>query len=275
MQQARYWIITINDSDQGHSWTPPTSLPAQVVWIRGQKEIGTNTHRPHWQLSAIFSRGVRLAMVKQVFGANSHCEPTRSQAAEAYCWKEDTRIEGTQFEIGERPFHRNRSTDWGVVRLAAQSGDFEKIPDNIFCTHYRTLRMIASDYQPKPPDLNEPCGIWIYGPSGVGKSSYVRKHYGHSLYMKGQNKWWDGYTNETSALIDDFDCNVMSHYLKIWADQYAFQAEIKGGKKFIRPKNFIVTSNFTIRQLHSNMDDETIKAIERRFFVIYIPLKMY
>lgn len=48
--QARYWLLTINDSDDNTSWKPPSELNEQQQWLKGQKEIGSDTNRPHWQV---------------------------------------------------------------------------------------------------------------------------------------------------------------------------------------------------------------------------------
>ena len=57
----------------------------------------------------------------------AHCEPSRSNAADAYVWKEETRVEGTQFELGERPFKRKSPTDWADIRDKALAGDLQSI----------------------------------------------------------------------------------------------------------------------------------------------------
>lgn len=101
--KARYWAITINDSDQGESWSPPaelTSFPSgKVQCVKGQKEVGTDTGRPHWQLFAGYSVAVRVSTLAQDFPRCS-AEPSRSEAYEQYVCKEETRVEGTQFSLG-------------------------------------------------------------------------------------------------------------------------------------------------------------------------------
>lgn len=57
-------------------------------------------------------------------------------------------------------------------------------------------------------------------------------------------------------LLDDMDKGgvCLGHYLKIWADNYPYNIEYKGGTSMANPIRFIITSNYTIQELF-NTDD--------------------
>lgn len=100
-------------------------------------------HFPLIQVLAIFTKPQRLAAVKKCFGPTCHAEPSRSDAADAYVWKEETRVADTQFELGRRPFKRNSETDWDEVRTNAQRGRLDAVPGDVFVRYYGNLKRIA------------------------------------------------------------------------------------------------------------------------------------
>lgn len=257
MSQARYWLLTIPH----HLFTP--YLPNAICYIKGQLESGSETGYLHWQILAVFSRGVRLAAVKKVFGIGIHAEQSRSSAANEYVWKDDTAIEGTRFELGELPKKRNSSKDWDEIWENAKRGRYESIPRDVLIRSYRTIKDIAKDHMTLPQALDDVCGVWIYGESGVGKSRLARDTY-PGAYWKPCDKWWDGYQGEDYVIMDDMDPSHkgLVYYMKLWMDFKPLIADTKFGKIPIRPKKFIVTSQYSIDEIWD--DPKSRDAIRRR-----------
>lgn len=99
--QGRYWLLTVPARD----WAVPQELADPVlVYIKGQKEVGAGGYE-HWQLMVISTK-CRGTKIKSLFGNTAHVELSRSEAAAAYVWKDETRVAGSQFELGEKPINR-------------------------------------------------------------------------------------------------------------------------------------------------------------------------
>lgn len=165
----------------------------------------------------------------------------------------------------------------GIVE-SVQNGDIN-IKDVYF--YNRSIQMLKL-LSEKPKDMESCRGIWIWGCSGAGKSWKARNDYGE-FFLKSQSKWWDGYQGEPVVIIDDMDFDggdKLGHYLKIWADKYACTGETKGGTIPLNHQKLIVTSNYSIDDIFGADDkatakmalakQELIKAIKRRFSVIYL-----
>lgn len=143
--------------------------------------------------------------------------------------------------------------------------NIDLIDPDIYVRHYSTLKLIAKDHMKKPSCNSTLDNHWICGPSGCGKSRGVRETY-PDAYYKMCNKWWDGYQNEETVIIEDIDENhkCLVHHLKLWADHGAFLAETKGGAINIRPKRIIVTSNCRLTEMAEGVH---LEALQRRYKV--------
>ena len=120
-------------------------------------------------------------------------------------------------------------------------------------------------------------GIWLYGPSRCGKTyqgrQMLKKFNGYELSDPDN---WDGYNGQQLILLNEF--SGRGHF----KDPSEFRCFIdrarqnrKYGSKLTDPDDtfFIVTSNYTIREIYANvlrqdfeMWEPTIQALEAVFF---------
>lgn len=264
--QARYWLLTIPHAN----FTP--YLPRGCRYIRGQLERGASDYL-HWQILAVFSNKLRLGGVRNIFGP-FHAEPTRSSASNSYVWKEETRIDNTQFELGELPFHRNEPKDWSRIKNDAVAGRLDVIPPDVFIQHYRTLRTISADFA--TPIAVERTAIVYWGPSGVGKSRRAWEQAGLDAYPKDPNtKFWCGYNNHQNVVMDEFRGGIAIGHLLRWLDRYPVLVELKGSSTVLTAKKFWITSNLDPRDWYPELDELTKMALLRRLEIIYCPINLY
>ena len=259
-RQGTIWMLTIPESD----WTP--ALPEGISYIRGQKETGETTGYVHWQALVYFSTKKSLIQCKAYF-PTAHCELSRSSAADEYVWKEDTRVEGSQFEFGVKPFRRNSATDWDAIWLAATTGDLLCIPSNVRVCHYRTLRAISTDYL-QPVGMVRTINVF-WGATGTGKSRRAWDEQPTSFPKDPRTKFWCGYRGEQSVIIDEFRGGIDIAHLLRWCDRYPVVVEIKGGATTLRAEVIYITSNLPVSSWYPDLDPDTYDALVRRLNIVH------
>ena len=237
-----------------------------MQYIIGQLEQGENTNYLHWQILCAFKKKASLRTVKECFGDSCHAELSRSSAACEYVQKEETRVEGTQFEFGAKPFQRNSKVEWESVWTAAQSGDMAAIPANVRVVNYRTIRAIAADHS-RPIGMVRECFVY-WGKTGTGKSRRAWDEGGMDSYCKDpRTKFWDGYQVEKSVVIDEFRGGIDISHLLRWLDRYPVRVEIKGSSRPLLAEKIWITSNICPQEWYPMCDAETLSALMRRLIV--------
>lgn len=259
MERSRGWCITLNNyTDDDFDVVFATQFDTKYcVWGKEVGESGT----PHLQGYVYYNTVKSFSQVKLLF-PTGHIEKQRGtcQQASDYCKKD-----GDYWEHGELPLSDSNKGERGKQSITerwelAKEGRFQELPPE----QLKLYEYIHAKYT-DVVDRTELHNTWIFGPSGCGKSKWIRENT-DVFYNKGMNKWWDGYAGEETVVLDDMDPKhgeYLGYFLKIWADHYVFNGEVKGGMLKIRPKWIIVTSQYSIDQVFP--DEETRTAIHRRF----------
>lgn len=270
--QGSIWLLTI----PSHHFLP--YLPSNCKYIKGQLETGVGGF-VHWQVIVTFSRSVRLGALKSTFGDACHAELSRSDAADAYVWKDDTAVEGTRFELGSKPLKRNCPKDWDDILVQAKTGDFEKIPSDIVVRCYGQLSRIARDHL-QPVGFVRTCEVF-WGRTSTGKSRRAWDEAGNlfciAFNLLGldafpkdpRTKFWDGYRGHQHVVIDEFRGGIDIAHMLRWLDRYPVIVEIKGGSVVLKAEKIWITSNLNPDEWYPLADDETRLALRRRLNVVH------
>lgn len=265
---SRGWCMTLNNYTEVEY--EEVSRVECVYAIVGKEKGEEGT--PHLQGFFQFKTEKSLKQVKEMV-PRAHWEATKGSIDQnvAYCSKD-----GDFTERGVRPKSQKAKGDGEIKRYedaieACKRGCLEDIPADLLTRHYNTYKKMKAEFQVAPAPLDgELENEWIWGAAGTGKTSMAFKE-NPGAYLKGLNKWWDGYTDQEAVIIDDMDPyhKSLAQEFKVWAHHYPFPAETKGGSLCIRPKKIIVTSNYCIDQIWE--DETTREAMHRRFKEKLIP----
>lgn len=274
-QVGRWWILTLSCAD--YPDTP--ALAADAVYAKGQQERGAGGFL-HWQIVVCFQANKRRSGVVERY-PGAHAELTRSPAALAYVWKEDTRVEGSQFEHGTPPFKRNNKVDWAKQLELAKGGRLGEMEPGVVIRNFSAISKIAAAHY-VPVMRDQPVVKVFWGVTGSGKSHTAMHQatqtdngsFANVYYKAGSNKWWDGYRGQTKVVIEEFDgCIGITHLLK-WFDKYPCGVEVKGGCEPLLATEFWVTSNVSPdewwgRQEGKKPTEEQLAALRRRIQVTH------
>lgn len=262
------YVFTINNpTDDDHALIETLGEADTTRYLIVGREIGEEG-TPHLQCYIYFTSQRWFTALKKAL-PRAHIEFAKGSVQQNidYCSKDNDYT-----EYGTPPMSQKRKGEkgkefWDDIVKKAKTGDFDNIDSKVLVSHFPNLLKLHSHYSVMPEDLVDIDNDWYCGPTGTGKS-YKARTDNPGYYLKMCNKWWDGYQNEEVVIMEDFDKShkVLGHHVKIWADRYAFPAEIKGSKVNLRPKKIIVTSNWSPSDIWGD-EPQTLDPILRRFKV--------
>lgn len=133
----------------------------------------------------------------------------------------------------------------------------------VYVRHFRGLEQLRQFYRrgrsiPEPVEV-----VWIYGPSGTGKSTLANL-VESKAYWKANGQWWDGYDDHDSVVWDDFSGRYYFRDLLVVLDRFNCKVEKKGGTCEMMASKFIFTSNAPPWMFYTGTEGVTHEALMRR-----------
>lgn len=259
----RAWFFTINNPDNNE--IPNTWANINYcVWQREKGAEGTE----HLQGSVCFKNPVRFSGMKHIH-STAHWEPIRSEeAANAYCMKEETRIDGP-WTIGIVPTKRGQRVDLLKAKAAIDSGQslVEVYRENFEASskYFRFFKEYARVTTPKREWKTEV--VVFIGPTGTGKTLAAQSLL-PTAYWLPQGKWWDDYDRHDDVIIDEYYGWLPYSYLLRLLDRYPLLVETKGGQVQFVARRIIITSNKHPSQWYKT--DCAYEPLARRFTAIQV-----
>lgn len=209
--------------------------PTDPMWI----EIpGT----PHLQGYIEFKSKKRFETVRGLLpGCNIQMRIATGEQAANYCKKDGKFKEFGKIEEPE-PGKRN---DLNEVKEMATTKGMKYVVANYNWQQIKVAEKFL-EYCQKPRDF-KPETFYLFGESGNGKTRIANSILAldpEDTYCKSEaSKWFNGYSGQTTVILDDFRPSWMSFTdLITLLDRYQRQVETKGGFREFRAKRIIITS---------------------------------
>lgn len=237
-ERKRNWCFTLNNWTE-EEYDQIQKAPYHYVVVG--KEVG-DCGTPHLQGYIELENAKTLKALKKTLPERTHLEIRRGTAIQAseYCKKG-----GDFFESGEMSKPQGYRSDIAeCCKIILDEKKIDTIANEhpcMFVKYHKGFSALLNTVQKHRTE--KPIVYWIYGSAGIGKTKYAVE-LSSSYYFKPLNKWWDGYTQQETIIIDDLrkDDFAFNELLRL-LDRYEYTGEVKGGTVKINSKNIVITSD--------------------------------
>lgn len=187
-----------------------------------------------------------------------HWEPRRGTQEQAitYCKKD-----GKFHEQGEKKTQGER-TDLNKIGEMILNKTFvpSEHPTEMIRYHKGIQAFTEATYK----DRTEPPTVkWLWGKSKTNKSRTAWEAFGPAdSYPKDCSRWWNGYSQQSCIIIDDFDGWWDYRDLLRLLDRYPYSGQTKGGYVKINSPMIYITCEFPPEHFWKNENE--LKQVTRR-----------
>lgn len=265
-QKIRNWVFTLFSNTED-----PPQFTDHMKWLAYGSEICPDTGRHHWQGMCGFKNAKTFSAAKKYFGDNRHIASMRGslQDNEYYCSKESKLIwHGDKPDQGKR----NDLAEITAEILAGTTNVEQILVEKPMTVHQygRTLDRIQDMHMRNVFRTEMTEGIWLYGPTGSGKSHNALKDFSPKTHyiVPNDGGWWDGYRQQETVVIQEFRGGIPFETILEMVDKWPFYVKRRGKEPMsFTSKKVIITSPLSIEQCWPERKNErdNINQMLRRF----------
>lgn len=285
---SRCFMFTVNnpshpeDKDDLISWVEGEDIARYIVFQLERGAAGTEHYQGYLELNA----PQRFTWLHRHFPLQAHVERARiPTAAENYCMKEDTRVEGP-WTAGERIARgrpegakASKKEKYDLLKTAIKEGKTKEecmdLDPVFFLQHPSAFNQMLQEFAPMGGVIEREI-VLMYGPTGTGKSKWARdaaNEQGLEYYNKPKSMWWNMYRGQKYVILDDFGAGwgmTLAELLGMLDMYDDVLCQPKGTYVPMRAKFIVFTSNVHPYKWFKWEDREDERpALARRFCAVY------
>lgn len=288
----RKYILTINNP--GPDWTHEKIRSAleslQLQYWCMCDEIGLQEGTPHTHVFFVAkTSAIRFSTVKGLF-PTAHIEPAQGSSEEnrAYVqksgkWtndeKSDTSVPGTFEEWGELPVERpGERTDIAILYQYIKDGlsnfeIMEQNPDYMLNLEKIERARQAVREQQYRDTFRKLETVYIWGPTGVGKTRSIMEKYSYSSVYRVTEYThpFDSYQGEAVLLLDEYSSNFKIRDLLNYLDGYPLSLPCRYTNRVACFTKVYIVSNICLSRQYPDIQftqPEVFAALLRRIHKI-------
>lgn len=271
-KRARNWCFTINNYTQNDEELIKSWDTTYLVFGR---ETAPTTKTCHLQCYCVFPNARTLFGVKKLHNT-AHWEIAKGNAKQNYDYCSKC---GDFEETGKMPAAPNNKggKNGTISRLrddmiaGKKVGEIVMDEPDMYHMYGRTLNAIEDEIMILKRRTEMTKGLWIWGPTGVGKSHFAFNYdtpentYVHTI----DGDWWDSYRQQKVVVINEFRGEIKFSRLLELCDKWPTSVRRRGRAPlpFIS-EIIIITSCSPPEEIFKNIDDEDrLDQLYRRFEV--------
>lgn len=286
-QRARLFVITDFECLTQDSFC--SRYNAQ--YMAGALETCPTTGRSHMQGVVYYENARSIAALGRkrknnvevakadILDAAGYCaKGTRAKPEAGYRVFLEDPCEGF-FQVGERPSQGSRTDLKDFAKQVQEGRSVDSIvmenPQAFHC-YGRTLERIEDIVLRKKFRMAKSTeGLWLWGPTGVGKSHAAFQGYSpetHYVLNVNDNGWWEGYVGQDIVVINDFRGQLPYCDLLLLVDEWPHT--VKRRNRACMPftsKKLIITSSLPPHEVYHNLAQrDSFDQLYRRFKIVHM-----